>query len=96
VGRGGEFERRERRLHLERAQPAHAGRPQRHAQQLDYAYDAEGNLRTSTHSATGTTRWVTDPNGGAMTRTLARVAPNGDVTRYVYGLGLLYEVRQDG
>ena len=65
------------------------------AQQLDYVYDAEGNLRTSTDSATGTTRWVTDPNGAAMTRTLARVAPNGDVTRYVYGIGLQYEVRAD-
>jgi RHS repeat-associated protein len=66
------------------------------AQQIDYAYDAEGNLRTSTDSATGMTRWVTDPNGAAMTRTLARVAPNGDVTRYIYGAGLQYEVRADG
>jgi YD repeat-containing protein len=64
-------------------------------QQLDYVYDAEGNLRTSTDSATGSTRWVTDPNGGTMTRTLARVAPNGYVTRYIYGVGLLYEVRTD-
>jgi RHS repeat-associated protein len=67
------------------------------SQQLDYTYDAEGNLRTSSDSATGTTtRWVTDPNGGAVTLTLAKVAPNGDVTRYIYGVGLVYEVRQDG
>ena len=66
------------------------------SQHVDYTYDAEGNLISQTDSAAGTTRWIIDPHGGPRSRVLAKVAPNGDVTRYVYGVGLLYEVHQDG
>ena len=65
------------------------------SQQIDYSYDAEGNLISQTDSVAGTTRWVIDPDGVARTRVLARVAPDGKVTRYIHGLGLLCEVRQD-
>jgi len=65
-------------------------------QTATYTYDAEGNLITSVDSVAGTTRWIIDPNGGKAPRVLARVAPGGQVTRYVYGIGLAYEVRQDG
>lgn len=64
--------------------------------QVDYSYDAEGNLVSQTDSLRGTTRWIVDPNGGPQSRVLAKVAPNGSVTRYIYGKGLLYEVRGDG
>jgi RHS repeat-associated protein len=66
------------------------------SQTASYIYDAEGNLIQTTDSVWGTTRWIIDPNGGERSRVLAKVAPNGSVTRYVYGVGLVYEVRQDG
>ncbi len=65
-------------------------------QTAGYTYDAEGNLIQTVDSVAGTTRWIIDPNGGESPRILAKVAPNGNVTRYVYGVGLVYEVRQDG
>ena len=61
-------------------------------QQIDYIYDAEGHLIRQTDSVAGTTRWVIDPTGS---RVLAKVAPDGGVTRYVYGGALLHEVRAD-
>lgn len=63
------------------------------SQQIDYTYDAEGNLIQTTDSVAGTTRWIVDPSSS---RVLAKVAPGGAVTRYIYGAGLVYEVRSDG
>lgn len=57
---------------------------------ISYSYDAEGNRRTMTDN-TGTTKFVVDPSS-KLNRLLEKVAPDGERTYYVYGLGLLYEV----
>ncbi len=57
---------------------------------ISYAYDAEGVRRNSTDPG-GTTRYVTDPHTG-LSRVLVKIAPSGEKTFYVYGIGLLYEV----
>lgn len=55
------------------------------------AYDAE-NRRTYTRvsTSTGATNYVNNPNAG-LDQVLVKTAPNGTVTRYVYGLGLIGE-----
>ena len=40
----------------------------------------------------GTTTYTIDPHGDALPRVLVREKPDGSLTRYVYGIGLLYEV----
>ena len=60
-----------------------------HAGGLTYTYDAE-NRRTSVASTAGTTNYVINPNAG-LDQILVKTAPNGTVTRYVYGLGLIGE-----
>ena len=55
-----------------------------------YTYDAE-NLRTRVTTAAGNTQWVINP-AGSPPQPLVRTGPGGTVTRYVWGLGLLYEV----
>jgi RHS repeat-associated protein len=57
---------------------------------VSYTYDAE-NLRTKVTTAAGDTSWVINP-AGAPPQPLVRTKPDGTVTRYVWGLGLLYEV----
>ncbi len=61
-----------------------------HAGDLTYTYDAEGRRRTIADAGTpgGITRDVIDSSG----KLLVRHHPDGTLTRYVYGLGLLYEV----
>lgn len=59
---------------------------------VSYSYDAE-NLRTKVTTATGTTIWVINPAAGPA-QPLVRTKPDGSVTRYVLGIGLLYE--EDG
>ncbi len=54
-----------------------------------YGYDAE-NRRVSLADASGTTRYVHNPNA-PLSQLLMRTAPNGTVTRAVYGLGLICE-----
>jgi len=56
-----------------------------------YQYDAEGN-RIAKTTAEGTTSYVIDPHGDALPRVLVRTKPDGSTTRYIYGIGLLYEV----
>jgi RHS repeat-associated protein len=53
------------------------------------AYDAE-NRRISVTSSAGTNIYVINPNAG-LDQILVKTAPNGTVTRYVYGLGLIGE-----
>jgi RHS repeat-associated protein len=65
-------------------------------QQIEYVYDSEGNLIRTIDSLKGTTRWIVDPNGGERSRVLAKVSPDGRVTRYIYGSELLYEIRNNG
>ena len=56
-----------------------------------YQYDAEGNRIAKTDTS-GTTTYTIDPHGDALPRVLVREKPDGILTRYVYGIGLLYEV----
>lgn len=56
-----------------------------------YFYDAENNRIAQTDTS-GTTNYVIDPHGDALPRVLVRTKPDGTITRYVYGIGLLYEV----
>jgi RHS repeat-associated protein len=56
---------------------------------VSYGYDSEDRL-TSVTSAGGTTRFAVSPGPG-MSRILVSRAADGTVTRYVYGMGLLYE-----
>lgn len=56
-----------------------------------YFYDAENNRIAKTDTS-GTTSYVIDPHGDALPRVLVREKPDGTLTRYVYGIGLLYEV----
>jgi RHS repeat-associated protein len=59
-----------------------------------YTYDAEDN-RIATTTTEGTTSFVIDPHGDALPRVLVREKPDGSLTYYVYGIGLLYEVNED-
>jgi RHS repeat-associated protein len=63
-----------------------------------YQYDAESN-RIGKTDTNGTTSYVIDPHGDALPRVLIRENPDlsagqagGSITRYVYGIGLLYQV----
>lgn len=56
---------------------------------VTYSYDSEGR-RTGMTDASGLTKFVNDPNA-TLDRVLWKVAPGGTTTRYVYGIGLLYE-----
>ncbi len=58
-----------------------------------YVYDADGQ-RVALATATDTTTFVTD-TGSALSKVLVRTK-NGITTRYVWGLGLLYEVSSSG
>ena len=60
---------------------------------VSYQYDPQGN-RIARSDPGGTTRYVVDPHGDALPRVLVREQPDGTLTRYVYGIGLLYEVDQ--
>jgi len=60
-----------------------------------YRYDSENNL-TSSYSLAGETSFVWDPHGDALPRVLQRIRPDGKITHYVYGVGLLYEVDENG
>jgi RHS repeat-associated protein len=60
------------------------------ANTTSYSYTPEG-IRRSLTDTKGTTRFMVDPNA-ALNRLLVKENPDGSVTRYVYGLGLLYEV----
>ena len=62
---------------------------------VSYAYDAEGFLVGITAGGQ-TERLTVDPHGGKRSQVLVRTAADGAVTRYVYGLGLLYEERSGG
>ena len=53
--------------------------------------DPEGNRIAKTDTS-GTTTYTIDPHGDALPRVLVREKPDGSLTRYVYGIGLLYEV----
>lgn len=52
---------------------------------LTYTYDAEGN-----RVGVGSTTFVVDPHA-ELSQVLVRTQSGGTITRYVYGLGLLYE-----
>lgn len=56
---------------------------------LTYGYDAE-NRRVSTTSTAGTTTYVYDPNA-QLSRLLMSVSTSGSITKYVYGLGPIYQ-----
>ena len=56
---------------------------------LSYGYDAEGH-RIMVTDTSGATALVVNPTP-ALDQVLVRTAPDGTVTRYVYGLGLAYE-----
>ena len=58
---------------------------------VSYTYDAENRRLTSTVTATGATTQYIYHKGGALDNLLAKINPDGSVTRYVYGAGLLYE-----
>jgi RHS repeat-associated protein len=55
---------------------------------LTYSYDAEGH-RIAMNDGTGTTSFVVSPAAGGQV--LTRTLPNGSVTKYVYGVGLIYD-----
>ena len=48
--------------------------------------------RIAQTDTSGTTTYTIDPHGDALPRVLVREKPDGSLTRYVYGIGLLYEV----
>ena len=56
---------------------------------VSYAYDAENRRISSTQS--GQTTTYTWSRGAALDRLLVKNNPDGSVTRYIYGLGLIYE-----
>lgn len=60
---------------------------------LTYSYDAEGNRIGI--GGTETQSFAVDPHSGGLSRVLTRTK-NSQTTRYVYGLGLLYEVNASG
>ena len=60
---------------------------------LTYSYDAE-NIRTQVTDSNGTTTYITDPHS-SLSQVLSRTK-DGQTTRYVYGVGLQYEVDVSG
>ena len=64
-------------------------------QVISYGYDAEGFLVGITTGGQ-TERLTVDPHGGRRSQVLVRNYPTGNPSRYVYGLGLLYEEKPDG
>ena len=56
---------------------------------VSYAYDAENRRISSTQS--GQTTTYTWSRGAALDRLLVKTNPDGSVTRYIYGLGLISE-----
>jgi len=57
---------------------------------VTYAFDAENRRKSSTLGGQ-TTRYVFS-RGAALDRLLVKVNADGSLTRYIYGVGLLYEV----
>jgi RHS repeat-associated protein len=57
---------------------------------IAYAYDAE-NRRISSTVNGQTTLYVYSRGGASLDRLLMKQNPDGSVTRYIYGAGLLYE-----
>jgi RHS repeat-associated protein len=64
--------------------------------EISYTYDAENNRIAQTVEGTGTTRYTIDPHGDALPRVLIRTKPDGTKTTYVYGIGLAYEIMEQG
>ncbi len=60
---------------------------------ITYTYDSEGR-RTGKTDTSGLTKYVNDANS-TLDRVLWKIAPSGFLTRYIYGLGLLYEETDD-
>ena len=56
---------------------------------ITYTYDAE-DRRIGLTDSSGATTYVVNPNA-ALDQVLVRTQPNGDVTYYVYGHGLLHQ-----
>ncbi len=56
---------------------------------VNYSYDEEDRLIGYAQSGR-TTRFVVDPQP-SLSRVLMKTEPDGTVTRYVYGIGLIYE-----
>jgi len=56
---------------------------------VTYAYDAE-NRRTRSVATGGTTTYIYS-RGAKLDRLLVKQNPDGSLTRYIYGAGLLYE-----
>ena len=56
---------------------------------ITYAYDAENRRASSTRN--GQTTGYTWSRGGKLDRLLVKANPDGSTTRYVHGLGLIYE-----
>ncbi|MEY2493785.1 MAG: hypothetical protein QOJ45_277 [Verrucomicrobiota bacterium] len=56
---------------------------------LSFGYDAE-NRRTSLTSAAGTTHYIFNPRP-ALDQLLVKILPDGTVTHYIYGIGLIGE-----
>ncbi|MCB1120537.1 MAG: proprotein convertase P-domain-containing protein, partial [Verrucomicrobiae bacterium] len=61
---------------------------------IDYFYDAEDRL-AGWNVAGETTRFTTNPVAG-LSQILVKTAPGNQLTRYVYGIGLIYEDTPDG
>lgn len=60
------------------------------AGEVTYAYDLEDHLVSITDSQ-GTSRFTLSPSGD-LAQVIQKAGPGGKVTRYVYGVGLAYEV----
>ncbi|WP_353567234.1 RHS repeat-associated core domain-containing protein [Haloferula sargassicola] len=58
-----------------------------------YVYDHEG-LRKSIQYGSDAYYYGFDPHGGPLVRLLFRKGPGNSLTRYVYGIGLAYEVTE--
>ena len=58
-----------------------------------YSYDAE-NHRIQSSTAGDITRYVVNPNA-TLSQVLVSIAASGSTTRYVYGLGLIYQDTDD-
>lgn len=61
---------------------------------VTYGYDPEGSRVSATDSTSGTTTYVVESSLG-ISKVLARTKA-GQITRYVWGAGLLYEVDASG
>ena len=61
---------------------------------VDYSYDFEDRLSGWTDES-GTTAFTINPSAG-LSQILVKTDPDDSVTRYVYGVGLLYEETSDG